>query len=84
MYNSLVVDRGSESVLRHEGSELIAGLPEELEVTAWSTGEGEATIQGLRHREYPIWGVQYHPEVRLPSPLHSEVLKTSQSHQHAE
>ena len=36
-----------------------AGLPEELEVIAF-TREGE--IMGLRHREYPIFGLQFHPE----------------------
>jgi len=34
-------------------------LPECFEVTAW-TDEGE--IMGIRHRDYPIEGVQYHPE----------------------
>lgn len=41
----------------------LAALPAELEATAWSSGTGEQTIQGLRHRDRPIWGVQYHPEV---------------------
>lgn len=47
-YHSLVIDR--------------ATLPESLEVTAWTADEGDEEIMGIRHREWPLEGVQFHPE----------------------
>jgi anthranilate synthase/aminodeoxychorismate synthase-like glutamine amidotransferase len=38
-------------------------LPDDLEVSAWtSDGTGSRTIMGLRHRNFPVEGVQFHPE----------------------
>ena len=48
-YHSLVTDEGA--------------LPDALEPVAWScdlADEGE--VQAMRHRELPLWGVQFHPE----------------------
>jgi anthranilate synthase component 2 len=38
------------------------GLPAELEISARTQEADGSIIMGLRHRELPIEGVQFHPE----------------------
>ena len=69
---------GKTSMIYHDGRDLFKGLPnpfeatryhslvvkregfpKELEMTAWTK---EKEIMGLKHKRYPIYGVQFHPE----------------------
>lgn len=66
-YHSLVVDRQS--------------LPECFEVTAWTENEDGSMdeIMGLRHKQMPVEGVQFHPEsilTRYGHELLDNFLKT--------
>jgi len=48
-YHSLVIER--------------ATLPDCLEITAWTERDGDVDeIMGIRHRDFDIQGVQFHPE----------------------
>jgi len=61
-YHSLVIEK--------------EGLPECLEVTAWTQTEiGEVDeIMGVRHKQFAVEGVQFHPESIL-TPCGHELLK---------
>ena len=69
---------GKTSKIHHNGKSIFKGLPNPfeatryhsllvekkslpkcLEIIAW-TNQGE--IMGLKHKDYPLWGVQFHPE----------------------
>ena len=58
-YHSLVVDKTT--------------LPEVLEITAWTENDDGSMeeIMGLRHREFPVEGVQFHPESILTQHGHA-------------
>ncbi len=79
---------GKASAVAHDGRGVFAGLPDPLEagryhslaatrvpdvleVTA-TTDDGE--VMGVRHREYPIEGIQFHPESVL-TPLGKELAR---------
>jgi anthranilate synthase component 2 len=48
-------------------------LPEVLQITAWTedASGGFDEIMGLRHREHPVEGVQFHPESILTQHGHA-------------
>ena len=48
-----------EAIRYHSLAVYQDGLPDSLEVSAWTD---KGVIMGLRHREYPVEGVQFHPE----------------------
>ena len=48
-----------EAIRYHSLAIQMEGLPTELEITAWTE---RGIIMGVRHKNYPVQGVQFHPE----------------------
>jgi para-aminobenzoate synthetase component 2 len=47
-------------------------LPPALELTAWT---GDGVVMGVRHRDYVVEGVQFHPESIMTAPGHALLEK---------
>jgi anthranilate synthase/aminodeoxychorismate synthase-like glutamine amidotransferase len=72
------VMHGKTSLVHHDGKGVLAGLPESFEATRYhslvvdpgsvppvlevSARTDDGVVMGLRHRELPVEGVQFHPE----------------------
>jgi anthranilate synthase/aminodeoxychorismate synthase-like glutamine amidotransferase len=81
------VMHGKVSTVRHDGKGVFAGLPEGFTATRYhslaveraslpaclevSAQSEEGEIMGLRHRELPVEGVQFHPEALLTEHGHA-------------
>ncbi len=64
-----------EATRYHSLVVLESSLPPELIACAWTRDADHAPeLMGVRHRDYPIFGVQFHPESFL-SPVGIELLK---------
>ena len=68
---------GKISIIKHDGKGVFKGLPQNLEVMRYHsliaeketlpkvleiTAEANGEIMGLRHKKYPVEGIQFHPE----------------------
>ena len=72
------VMHGKTSMIFHDNSELFSGLPQPFEAMRYHSLVGDPStvpdcleitartedgvLMGLRHREFPIYGIQFHPE----------------------
>ena len=60
-----------EAIRYHSLAVVTSEVPDCLEVSAWTE---KGIIMGLRHKEYPVEGVQFHPE-SIMTPVGKDVLR---------
>ncbi len=60
-----------EAIRYHSLAVYKEDLPDSLEVTAWTDN---GIIMGLRHKEHPIEGIQFHPE-SIMTPVGKDLLQ---------
>jgi len=81
------VMHGKTSVISHDGRGVFAGLPDPLRATRYhslvvdresvpaelavSAESEDGLVMGLRHRDQPVEGVQFHPESILTESGHA-------------
>lgn len=68
---------GKTSTIRHNGEDLFHGIPETFSATRYHslvidpqslpntleiTADSDGVIMGVKHRRWPLYGVQFHPE----------------------
>ena len=71
--NGIFEGLGTSLIATRYHSLIVKDLPECLEMNAWINESGETVNMGMRHKDYPIWGVQFHPESILTETGHEMI-----------
>jgi anthranilate synthase/aminodeoxychorismate synthase-like glutamine amidotransferase len=73
-----ILMHGKTSLIKHDGKKIFKGIPQGFEATRYhslivdretlpdslevSAETDEGTIMGIRHKNFPVEGIQFHPE----------------------